>query len=112
MRNHWLSKRWKLEMAFVPAQADSIRGGRIRISKGPYFSMLDADLSGLKDIFNMDASIEMTEIIISNIEYYPYHVRHYNLYEHKAVALTAKEKVKILKLVRGLRNGEEIDKLI
>lgn len=97
MRNHWLQKSWKLEF--------TIYLYNVGISKGPYKTYFFKDLSSLRDISNLDASIELAEIVIRQLEFN-------NIWPSTAtdrrLELTMGEKWRILSEIRAWRKASQV----
>jgi hypothetical protein len=119
MRNYWLRRSWKLNFTLIEPPIDYFYGTRIKIEYGPYSTEFDCD--GIHDIrmfCNIDPCIELTNLIVADLEHNELPEKQMVDYEYdksftssyygsKRVALTVRQKWKILKLIRGLREGQK-----
>lgn len=109
MRNIWLQRSWKMKFELRDPDPDSFEMGPVVVvRKGPYNAEFTTALTDLKDVFNMDASIQMMHLVVAELEFGGRGNWYYfgGATPSPVLRLSVLEKAMILKLIRAFRRGE------
>lgn len=111
MRNHWLQRSWPLEFAKIESHPGYfLDGPMVVIQKGPYtVHFYPSHMQDLKDVNGLDATYEMTVILVQELEYRPgERVQPWNAPAFKPrIQLTFPERRKIYDVLAAYRRGED-----
>lgn len=110
MRNLWLQRRWKLKFELRDPKPESFEPGAVVVvRKGPYSVEFTSLLTELNDVSNKDASIEMLQLVVADLEHGGKRGVWYYFggpMPAPTLRLTILEKAMILKIIRAFRRGE------